>query len=906
VEIPSSPSLEITGQVTVAAWVNWTDAGDAWLCLLANGVQNGPWENYGMFVNRTSRFAYFTLSLNDTHVNQQTANNTIEPGRWQHLCGTWDGTTARIYIDGELRLEQARTGALTSPRRPLRLGHRDGSPHYLSGRLDDVAVFNHALTQAEIREAMRGISPAQVASGPRPANAAVDVPRDATLGWTPSKLAVAHDVYFGTTFADVNTAGRTDNKGVLASQGQADTTFDPPGLLAYGQTYYWRIDEVNQAPGNEIFKGDVWSFTAEPYAYPITKVTATASSAQPSMGPENTINGSGLTGDLHGTGGNTMWLSTGTTPNWIQYQFDQVYRLYDLKVWNSNQLVESFVGLGAKDVKVEYSTDGTTWTALDTVPEFARAPGAVGYAANTTVNFGGALAQFVKLTITSTWGGISPVTGLSEVQFSYIPVQAFAPQPASTATNVAIDGSLSWRPGREAGSHQVFFGTDPNAVANGTASAQTVTDHAFTPGTLNYGTTYYWKVDEVNTTTYPGAVWSFTTTAFGVVEDFESYNDNDKRIYDTWIDGLTDGKSGSQVGYDQAPFAEQKIFHGGKQSMPLKYDNTAKSFSEAVRTFSPAQNWTTSGIKSLSLWFQGATANTGSGQLYVKINGTKIPYSGNPGDLAKGIWIPWNLDLSALSGLNKVTSLTIGIEGAGSQGILYLDDLRLYPQTPQYITPVDPGKSNLVGLWALDGNANDTSGKGNNGTVSGTAQWASGVLGQALQFNGTSTYVDCGSGASLNLTDAVTVAAWVKPDFTAADRKIAGNQDGTTGGYKMGVYSANNLVEFEIRTSANAATLNRTAAGGTALQQGVWYHVSGVYAKGQYIRTYVFGNLDRELVTTVALGSSTGSFKLGREPMTASYYWLGAMDDVEVYNRALSAEEILWLSGQTKPVAKPF
>ena len=408
VEIPSAASLEITGQVTVASWVNWTDAGDTWLCMLANGVQNGPWENYGMFVNRTSRFAYFTLSLNDAHVNQQTPNNTIEPGRWQHLCGTWDGTTARIYIDGELRLEQARTGALTSPRRPLRLGHRDGSPHYLSGRLDDVAIFNHALTQAEIREAMRGISPAQLASGPRPANAAVDVPRDATLGWTPGKLAAAHDVYFGTTFVDVNTAGRTDNKGVLASQDQTAATFDPPGLLAYGQTYYWRIDEVNQAPDNEIFKGDVWSFTAEPYAYPITKVTATASSAQASMGPENTINGSGLTGDLHGTEGTTMWLSTGAQPAWIQYQFDRVYKLYDLKVWNSNQLVESFIGFSAR----RRSRSSTPPTARPgrrwhNVPEFARRPARRATPPTPPSASPASSAKYVKLTINSTWGGVS-------------------------------------------------------------------------------------------------------------------------------------------------------------------------------------------------------------------------------------------------------------------------------------------------------------------------------------------------------------------------------------------------------------------------------------------------------------------------------------------------------------------
>ena len=96
-----------------------------------------------------------------------------------------------------------------------------------------------------------------------------------------------------------------------------------------------------------------------------------------------------MTGDLHGTEGTTMWLSSGVQPNWIQYQFDKAYKLYDLKVWNSNQPIETFIGFGAKKVTIEYSTDGTTWTAVANVPEFARASGALGYAANTTVNLGG-------------------------------------------------------------------------------------------------------------------------------------------------------------------------------------------------------------------------------------------------------------------------------------------------------------------------------------------------------------------------------------------------------------------------------------------------------------------------------------------------------------------------------------
>ena len=87
--------------------------------------------------------------------------------------------------------------------------------------------------------------------------------------------------------------------GVLVSQGQADTSYDPDGLLEIGQTYYWRIDEVNAAPDNTIFKGDVWSFTAEPLAYPIEAVVATSNgTSEAGVGPEKTVDGSGLSADM--------------------------------------------------------------------------------------------------------------------------------------------------------------------------------------------------------------------------------------------------------------------------------------------------------------------------------------------------------------------------------------------------------------------------------------------------------------------------------------------------------------------------------------------------------------------------------------------------------------------------------
>ncbi len=273
---------------------------------------------------------------------------------------------------------------------------------------------------------------------------------------------VTPQVYVGTSFADVNDATRDDPKGVLVSQDQADAFYVPESLFEFGTVYYWRVDEVNAAPDNTIHKGEVWSFTAEPYGYPIPNVTATASSAGRADTPaQNTVNGSGLNADdQHSVEAKDMWISGTAKPHWIQFQFEEVHKIHELWVWNSNQVVEAFVGFGVKDVTIEYSVDGQIWATLDGPHEFARGTAEATYAANTVVDFGGARAKFVKLTINSNWGGVAQQTSLSEVRFFHVPVKAREPAPADGATGVAIDAPLTWRPGREATSHQVFFGTD--------------------------------------------------------------------------------------------------------------------------------------------------------------------------------------------------------------------------------------------------------------------------------------------------------------------------------------------------------------------------------------------------------------------------------------------------------------
>jgi hypothetical protein len=363
-------------------------------------------------------------------------------------------------------------------------------------------------------------------------------------------------------------------------------------------------------------------------------------------------------------------------------------------VWNSNQTVESFLGFGFKDVTIDYSTNGTDFTTLGTTHEFARGPGTSGYAHNTTIDFSGVQAKYVRLTTNSNWGGIMPQYGLSEVRFFQIPLSARKPYPDSGATGVDVDVVLDWTAGREADTHDVYVSADEQSVIDGTTHVATVTEASYGPLALDLDTTYYWKVNEVNEaeapSTWESTIWSFTTTDHLIVDDFESYNDlnpedpESNRIFNVWLDGFDNPAiNGSIVGHDMPPFAEQSIVHSGKQSMPFLYNNTGgAAYSEAELTQSSPQDWTKAGAAIFVLYFHGTEGNTG--QLYVTIDGSKVVYGGGVADVAKPEWNQWNIDLASLGvNLQNVTKLAIGVDGNGAGGTLYFDDIGLYASPPE-------------------------------------------------------------------------------------------------------------------------------------------------------------------------------------------------------------------------------
>ncbi|MBN1363156.1 MAG: discoidin domain-containing protein [Sedimentisphaerales bacterium] len=911
VNLPIGALIPTLQECTFAIWVNWSGEGGAWQRFLDIGTGEA---NYIYFCPGDGGNALRVAIVAGNGIwNEIIYSEGLPNDGWHHIAVTVSESeaTMRLYLDAELvdtypdMVNSVDDLGQTTQNWVGRSQY--GADPYFDGLVDDLQIHNVVLSADEIRRVMLGLTDSS--SRPRPADGAVDVRRDTVLTWNPGLLAATHDVYFGTAFDDVNSASRTDPRGVLVSQNQTANTYDPPGMLAIGQTYYWRVDDVNAAIATTL-KGEIWSFTAEPYAYLVTNVTATATiPTEAGSDIANIVNGSGVRED----GGHTIvpqdiWKGTGKSTDdvTIQFAFDRLYKLDEMRVWNYNHQYEPYLFFSLKDITVEYSADGETWTTLGdyTLPQ---GTGQITFQA-LPIDFGGAPARYVRFVVNSNYGGGG--FGLSEVQFYQIPTFAREPQPQAGAVDVSPSVVLSWRPGREAASHEVHISTDANAVAAGEALADTVSVPSYdaTPVNLLMGEKYYWMIVEVNDAETPSAwdsdVWDFNTPGFIVVDDFESYTEEDGNlIYEAWGDGYGVAGNGSQVGHNDPPYVElNNVLPGsGAQAMPFTYGLDSETTSEATRTFASPQDWTRGGASTLVVWFRGNLGNA-TGQLYLKVNGTRINYSGSAGSLAASVWKQWNVDLASLGAAAKsVKTLTLGVSGSGT-GMLYFDEIRLYRDAPPATgNPVDPGMANLVAHYPMSDSAADASGNNRNGTVETGSSFAAGPqgYGRAVVLDGTSGYVTLPIGMLIQSLSSSTYASWV--NFLAP-----------TGGawervFDFGTGTTNYMFLSTRQTATGPMTFGILTTGGTEVRvvgpdrvPAGWHHVAVVIDSATMnIDLYLDGLVVGSNTTTMlpsGLGNTTQNW-LGRSQWADDSYYAGSIDEFRIYNRALTSAEVQYLAG---------
>ncbi|MBL7147015.1 MAG: LamG domain-containing protein, partial [Phycisphaerae bacterium] len=483
-KVGSALQLSGSNYVVIDAVADDKTNNDITLCLWLKTSSN---DAEVIAINSASRGNVMRLAIDsgslviDISDPQGHSTTPIDDGEWHFMTYVRNGDTGYIYVDGIQENSSAASFSF-SDNDLWSIGQEwdSGGPSgFLIGTVDDVYVFDHALTDDEILVVMKGVG-FPIASGANPADGSYIDDTWANLSWRAGDFAVSHDVYFSDNLADVETGAEN---AFLGNQASTFMVVGFPGMpypdgLVSGTTYYWRIDEVNDADPNSPWIGNVWSFTVPP---------KTAYLPNPADGGESV-------------------------------DVDPVL------TWTK--------GFGAKLHTVYFGDNfDDVSNAAGGLPQ-----GATNYKPGT-----------LKMAKTYYWRVDEfevPTTHRGDVWSFTTEGAVVALDPANGAVDVSQTPTLTWAPGLGA-SHEIYFGGDAASLEK--KASGNLGSESYEPGQLEWDTTYYWRVDEANSTNadspWTGPLWSFTTANFLIIDDMESYNDLNEddpasnRIFYSWIDG---------------------------------------------------------------------------------------------------------------------------------------------------------------------------------------------------------------------------------------------------------------------------------------------------------------------------------------------------------------------------------
>lgn len=314
---------------------------------------------------------------------------------------------------------------------------------------------------------------------------------------------------------------------------------------------------------------------------------------------------------------------------------------------------------------------------------------------------------------------------------------------------------------------------------------------------------------------------------------------------------------------------------------------------------------TATGLISVGNFYHIVITGDSAVQMNIYINGvistasTTIQVLGVPSSFGY-IGTSWNTVSDQMNGVIDDVRLYNRVLSAGEIKALYNQGASKFNKTPTTILT-----SGLVGYWTFDGadtswTANttvDKSTSGNTGTMtnmSTTSSPAIGKIGQGFNFDGVNDYVNAGNGNSLNIVGNITISAWVKFDNTndvdiIVSRDNGGPGDATAWSYEFGrEITTNKLFLYSDGSGGEYQSVNSSSS----ITDTSWHHIA-VTKNGSVVTFFIDGALDNSATMTQTFPSTSHSLHIGTENYSATTEKFdGLIDDVRVYNRALSAAEI--------------
>jgi hypothetical protein len=801
---PIDPSGD-TNAMTLSAWILWEGQGHSIEHQGIIGKRLG-WTTDGATIKwfwetTPNGDLVFRADYSGGGTGLWWGNGILAPyaNEWTHVALTWEDGAALQYINAE----EVSSGNIdfrdSANETPVAIGCVDSTNNEtFVGSIDEVRIFDHALSVDEIQTIMIGEFP--TAYKPNPDDGAFHPDTWASLSWEPGTSAVSHDVYFGDNFDDVNEGTGDTFRG---NQGQAFfivgfAGYPYPDGLVFGTTYYWRIDEVNEAHPDSPWKGDVWSFTVPPKkAYDPVPADG-AKFLEPNVtlswaggfgaklhnvyfGENFDDVDTGAGGTAKGPAGTTSYslgtLEADKTYYWRIDEFDGA-ETHKGQTWSFTTAgtgggirADYYTGMNFEthvltrtdpQINFDWGDPGGPDPAVGDDNFSARWTGEVEAAFTETYTFYPRTDDGVRLYVdgqllVESWinrsaaedkATIDLIAGntyslvmeyyedgggaVAELSWSSprtpkqiipqaalsLPLKASSASPRNASVDVKQTTDLSWGAGDEAASHEVYFGTDEEAVRNATTASpefkgtKALGDESYDPGDLEWATTYYWRIDEINPANpdspWVGNVWSFTTADFLIIDNFEGYDAGENQIWYSWLDGLGFGTpgvdpyspgngTGAAVGDETTPsFTEETVVYGGSQSMPLSYDNNKQGFSkysEAELTLTDVRNWTDGNVANLTLWFRGLPGSVGS---FVEGPAGSYTMTGSGGDIwaVNGVEADeFHFAYKMLTGAGSITARVDSIQNTNNwakAGVMIRETLD--PESAHAMTVVTPAQ----------------------------------------------------------------------------------------------------------------------------------------------------------------------------------------------------------------------
>jgi hypothetical protein len=729
-----------------------------------------------------------------------------------------------------------------------------------------------------------------------------------TLGWTAGESATEHDIYFGTSESDVNDTDTTNTTGIYRGR-QSLVLYTLPEALELGKTYYWRIDEV-EADGTTIHTGNVWSFSILDHILIDDFEDYDNSENQIWFAWHDGL-GYGETGIPPFFAGNGTGAAVGDE--------------------NTNSFTEeTIVHDGRKSMPYMYNNN------KDGFLNYSEATKTLTEARDWTDQDVKALSLWFR--------GYPPYLG------------GFAEAPAGTFT-VSGEGTDI-----EGNSDQFHFAWQQLSGAGSiTVRIQSIqdTDPWAKAGVMIRDTLDADSAQAMMAVTPGNGVWFGRRTAAGNATDTDSQAGLTTPILlklERTLGGLmrasysTNGFSWTQLGASIAINMNTPIYIGLAVTSHNPGEACEAVFSSV--TSDGTGPWTDQDI--------GLRSNQAE-PMYIRIannSGTSATVNHeDPNATLISIWTQWNIDLKDFSDqgvdLTDVNSITIGFGDPvnpqpGGSGKMFIDDIRLYQAryVPDKVTPL---KTDFTGdgvvdikdfqilmndwlqgdytvsattpqppasWWKLDNNTNDSNG-GITGTTQGNPTFVTGNSGQAIDLDGDDS-ADLGNPPSLDFsTGDWTISAWIKTTQSGTGDENKGSIYAKGGDQTDGIRYTLGIGEVTsglITLTTDDNVTKAQATGTTVVNDDLWHHVVGVRS-GTRLLVYVDGALDGtgtvpagyDLSGTTQHNAYIGAITDNRDG-TIFKYFIGLIDDVQIYDYALSDTDILSVAGLTEmyfPLTSP-